>query len=109
MIREIKKARFFKMDSGVVTNTDLLKLSNDLADKGFEELMFIKNKDTDLRVWGLEKGNPELVIISKSDDELMLMEINGMINITKIPKLTQTFNQDGFLDVLYLTGEKKKK
>lgn len=50
MIREIKKARFFKMDSGVVTNTDLLKLSNDLADKGFEELMFIKNKDTDLRV-----------------------------------------------------------
>ncbi|MCK5105724.1 MAG: DUF4252 domain-containing protein [Cyclobacteriaceae bacterium] len=109
MIREIKKARFFKMDSGAVSKADLSKLAKDLTNIGFEEVMFIKDKDTDIRVWGKEKRNPELVIISKSDEELMLLEINGMINIAKIPKLTQTFNQSGFLDVLNLTGEKKKK
>ena len=109
MIREIKKARFFKMDSGAVSKTDLSKLAKDLKNIGFEEVMFIKNKDADIRVWGKQKRNPELVIISKSDEELMLLEINGMINIAKIPKLTQTFNRSGFLDVLNLTGEKKKK
>jgi hypothetical protein len=109
MIREIKKARFFKMDSGAVSKADLSKLEKDLTNIGFEEVMFIKNKDTDIRVWGLDKRNPELVIISKSDEELMLLEINGMLNIAKIPKLTQTFNRSGFLEVLNLTGEKKKK
>ena len=109
MIREIKKARFFKMDSGSVSKSDLSKFEKELANEGFEEVMFIKNKDADIRVWGLEKRNPELVIISKSDDELMLLVINGMLNIAKIPKLTQTFNRSSFLDVLNLTGEKKKK
>ena len=108
MIREIKKARFLKMDSGAVSKTEMNKLITDLVNEGFEEVMFIKNKDTDVRVWGIEKRNPELIIISKSDEELMLLEINGMINIAKIPKLTQTFNRNGFLDVLNLSGKKNK-
>ncbi len=107
MISEIKKARFFKLDSGVVSKDDLVKLEKDLANEGFEEVMFMKNKDMDLRVWGLEKRNSELVILSKQEEEVMLLEINGMINIAKIPKLTQTFNQDGFIDILNLTGIKK--
>lgn len=107
MISDIKKARFFKLDSGVVSKDDLARLEKDLTNEGFEEVMFMKSKDMDLRVWGLEKRNPELVILSKSNEELMLLEINGMINIAKIPKLTQTFNQDGFIDILNLTGIKK--
>lgn len=107
MISEIKKARFFKMDSGVVSKDDLSRLEKDLTKEGFEEVMFMKNKDMDLRVWGLGRRNPELVILLKSGEELMLLEINGMINIAKIPKLTQTFNQKGFIDILNLTGIKK--
>jgi hypothetical protein len=107
MISEIKKARFFKMDSGSVSKEDLSGLEKNLKNEGFEEVMFVKNKDMDLRVWGLEKRNPELVIFSKSDDELMLLEINGMINVAKIPKLTQTFNQEGFIDILNLRKSKK--
>lgn len=107
MISEITKARFFKMDSGAVSKDDLSRLEKDLTKEGFEEVMFMKNKDMDLRVWGMEKRNPELVILSKSGEELMLLEINGMINIAKIPKLAQTFNQDGFIDILNLTGIKK--
>jgi len=102
MIKEIKKARFFKLDSGKVTGEDLRALADELADAGFEEIMFIKNKQMDVRVWGLEKGNPQMVIISKSNEELMLLEVDGMINIAKIPKLAETFNQNAFLDVLNL-------
>ncbi len=108
MIREIKKARFFKLDSGAISKTELNNLMTDIVNEGFEEVMFMKNKDTDVRVWGKENSSPELIIISKSNEELMLLEINGMINVVKIPKLAQTFNRNGFLDVLNLTGKKKK-
>lgn len=107
MISEIKKARFFKMDSGSVSRVDLSNLEKSLTNEGFEEVMFVKNKDMDLRVWALGEKNPELVILSKSGEELMVLEINGIINIAKIPKLTQTFNQEGFMDILKLTGTKK--
>ena len=102
MIRQVKKARFFRMDSGTVSKDDLNNLVSELTEDGFEEVMFVKNKNMDLKVWGLETKNPELVIISKSDEELMLLEINGMINIAKIPKLAETFNQNSFLDILKL-------
>jgi len=102
MIREVKKARFFKMDSGAVSADDLKKLADDLIGAGFEEVMFIKNKEMDVRVWGLERRKPELVIISKSNEDMMVLELEGMINIAKIPELTETFNQNAFLDVLNL-------
>jgi hypothetical protein len=107
MISGIKKARFFKLDSGAASKEDLKEFTGNLTNEGFEEIMFVKNKDMDLKVWGLEKKNPELVILLKSGDETMLLEINGMINVAKIPKLTQTFNQDGFIDLLKLTGTNK--
>lgn len=106
MIREIKKARFFKMDSGAVNNEDLSKLESELRKEGFEEVMFMKSKDMDVKVWGIEKRNPAMVILSKSGEEVMLLEVNGMINITKIPKLTETFNQNSFLDVLNLNAKR---
>lgn len=107
MIKEIKKARFFKLDSAAFSKVDLSSFKESLKSGGFEEIMSIKNLDMDLQVWGLENRIPELVIVSKSENELMLLEINGMINVAKIPKLTQTFSQDGFLDILKLTGAKK--
>jgi len=57
-------------------------------------------KDLNVRVWGIEKTNPEFVIISRSNEELMLLEISGMINIAKIPKLAENFNENAFLDIL---------
>ena len=106
MIREVKKARFFKLDSGAVTGEDLKNLYSELHDAGFEEVMFFKNKQMDVRVWGLEKRKPEMVIISRSNEEIMLLELEGMINIAKIPKLTETFNQNAFLDILNLNQKK---
>lgn len=100
MVREIKKARFFKMDSGAVSQNDLISLADKLMNEGFEEVMYLKNKDLNVRIWGLEKRIPEFVIISRSNEELMLLEISGMINIAKIPKLADNFNQNAFLDIL---------
>ena len=102
MIRHVKKARFFKMDSAKVTNDDLIALTDQLSKGGFEEIMMIKNKEMDVRIWGAEKRIPETIVISKNGFEVMLLEINGMINVAKIPKIMNSFNENAFLDVLNL-------
>ncbi len=102
MIRHVKKARFFRMDSAQVTSDDLIALTDQLSKGGFEEIMFIKNKEMDVRVWGAEKRTPETIVISKNGYEVMLLEINGMINVAKIPKIMNSFNENAFLDVLNL-------
>lgn len=106
LIRNVRKARFFRMDSGMVTKDDLQKLTEELSDEGFEEMMFLKNRDMDVRVWGIEKRIPETIIISKAEHEVMLLEVNGMINIAKIPKIMEAFNENAFLDVLNLNAKK---
>lgn len=108
MIRGIQKARFFKMDSGAVSSDDLQKFTNELSTLGFEEMMFIKNKNMDLQVWALEKKHPETIVISKSEAHVMLLEVTGMINIAKIPGLAESFRENAFLDVLNLNEKKNK-
>jgi hypothetical protein len=108
MIRDIRKARFFKMDSGAVTSHDLQKFTGELSALGFEEIMFIKNREMDLQVWALEKRHPEMIFISKSEEDVLLLEVIGMINIAKIPGLIEKFRQNAFLDVLNLNEKKNK-
>jgi len=109
MIRNIKKARFFKLDSGAVTPEQLSVLSETLIKSGYEEMMEMKSKGNDIKVLGLEKHTPEIVVISRNGDECMLVEVTGMINIAKIPKLIDAFNSGGFLDVLNLNQKKDER
>jgi len=102
MIRDVKKARFFRMDSAAVSNEDLREFTASLTKDGFEEIMFMKNKEMDLRIFGVEKRTPETIIISKNQHEVMVLEVNGMINVAKIPKIMESFNKNAFLDVLNL-------
>ncbi|MDZ7608659.1 MAG: DUF4252 domain-containing protein [Cyclobacteriaceae bacterium] len=106
MIREIKKARFFRLDSGAVTPSELSALSESLIKSGYEEMMVMKSPDIDIAVLGLEKHIPEFVVISRKGDECMLLEVAGILNIAKIPKLMDAFNNGGFLDVLNLKNKK---
>jgi hypothetical protein len=105
MIREVKKARFFRMDSGAVSSQELAELTNSLLQSGLQELMFIKKKEMDVQVLGIEKKVPETIVISKNGDELMLLEINGMINVAKLPKIMDSFSENAFLNVLDLNSK----
>ena len=106
MIKEIEKARFFKLDSGAATQADIAVLGNELRKAGYEEMMVMKSKKNDIEVLGLEKHTPEIVVISRNGNECMLLELKGMINIAKIPKLMEAFNSGAFLDVFNLNDKK---
>lgn len=106
MIRGIKKARFFQMDSGAVSSDELIAFITLLADKGFEEMLNVRNKKLDMQVWGIEKRLPEMILIFRSGQELYLLEIQGMINVAKVPKLIDSFSESAFLNVLDLKNKK---
>ncbi len=108
MISELKKARYLKLDSGVVTQEDLAVLGEKLLKAGYEEMMVMKSAKTDIRILGLEKSVPEVVVIARDGYECNIMEITGMINLAKIPKLLESFNSGGFLDVLNLNKQKNE-
>jgi len=105
MIRHVKKARFFRMDSGSVTKEDLQSLTAKLSEYGFEEIMMVRNKKMDMRIWGLDRRTPETIVISKNGYEVMLLEVEGMINVAKLPKIMESFNENAFLNVLDLKGK----
>jgi hypothetical protein len=105
MIRHVKKARFFRMDSAAVTPEDLRKLTTTLSEDGFEEMMTVKNKEMDLSIWGLNQRIPETVVISKNGYDVMLLEVEGMINVAKLPRIMESFNENAFLNVLDLNSK----
>ena len=109
MIREVEKARFIRLDSGQFTKEEISELITSLQSEGYEEVMSFRDKKQDISVLAMEKKIPEFVMLSRAPDQVMILEMKGMVNVAKIPKLTQTFSENGFLNVLDLYGNKKKK
>jgi hypothetical protein len=106
MIRHVKKARFYNLDTGTVAPEDIGRLAGQLAASGFEQLMFMKSEEMDIQLWGIEAKEPETIMISQTGHEVMILEIVGMVNIAKVPKLMDTFDDNAFLDVLNLNQKK---
>jgi hypothetical protein len=106
MIRHVKKARFYNLDTGTVAPEDIGRLAGQLAASGFEQLMFMKSEEMDIQSWGIEAKEPETIMISQTGHEVMILEIVGMVNIAKVPKLMDTFDDNAFLDVLNLNQKK---
>ena len=109
MIREVEKARFIRLDSGQFTKEEISELITSLQSEGYEEVMSFRDKKQDMSVLAMEKKIREFVMLSKAPDQVMILEMKGMVNVAKIPKITQTFSENGFLNVFDLYGNKKKK
>jgi hypothetical protein len=64
---------------------------------GFEELMSVRDKDTDMKFYTLEKGGKisELVMVLGGSDQFMLLTIFGEIDLKEISKIGKSVNIDG--------------
>lgn len=77
----------------------------------YEELMAVRDKDTDMKFYILEKspGNiSELVMLSGNGKDFMLMSLFGEIDLKQVSRIGRKMNVDG-LDKLEKMDEKKKK
>jgi len=64
----------------------------------YEELMTVRDKDSDMRFMIQEKGSiiTELLMIAGSDDSFLLLSLIGDIDLKQISKLSKSMDIDGF-------------
>jgi hypothetical protein len=72
----------------------------------FDELMSIRDGDTDMKFMIKEKGNiiSELLMIGGGDNEFYIMSIVGDIDLKQISKLSSKMNIDGLQNLEKLKG-----
>ena len=111
MVRDIQKMRYFQWSAENFQEIDEKNLIRDLLEENFEECMSIKGREMDLMVYGHDqhRKQPELIAIVKTGDKVQMLDIQGMVNVTKIPDLINSLNADDFFNVLDLNKNKKKK
>jgi len=100
LVEGFKKGQFFSLSNTSENSRLVSKLKEDMIREGFEEAMFYKSRGRDVTVYLLEKNTPKIAAILESDSTFNIIQVEGLINITKIPALMQYFDKADYLDVL---------
>lgn len=83
--------------------------ANKMLPKGeYEELMYVRDKDKDMRFFISEKSGKinELVMIAGGSNEFMLLSIFGEIDLKQISKIGKKMEVDGLKDLERLKDSK---
>lgn len=77
----------------------------------YEELMYVRDKEKDMRFFIREKGGKinELVMISGGNDEFMLLTLFGEIDLKQISKIGRKMDVDGLKNLEKLNDKKDNK
>ena len=109
LIEGFRKGQVFTLS--VTPENSLLvdDLKNNMTDEGFEEAMFYKSKDRNVTVYLWERKIPKIAAIIESDSTFNIVQVEGLINIAKIPALLENFDKADYLDVLDVINYKPNK
>ena len=100
LVEEFKKGQFYSI-SNTPENSELVrKLKIDMVDEGYEEAMFYKSRDRDVIVYLWERKVPKIAAVIESDSTFNIIQIEGLINVAKIPELMEYFDRADYLNVL---------
>ncbi len=77
----------------------------------YEELMYVRDKDKDMRFFIREKSGKidELVMIAGGNDDFMLLTLFGEIDLKQISKIGSKMEVDGLKDLDRLKDHKRDK
>lgn len=77
----------------------------------YEELMYVRDKEKDMRFFINEKGGKisELVMIAGGSNDFMLLSVFGEIDLKQISKIGSKMDVDGLKDLERLQDNKKNK
>jgi hypothetical protein len=108
LIGDFEKGEFYSL-SNTPENSDLVnQLKNDMIKEGFEEAMMYNARDRDVTVYVRERKVPKIAAILETDSTYNIIQIEGLINITKIPKLIKYFDKADYLNVLEIIQTPQK-
>ena len=105
MIQDIEKGKYFSYPVSDEISSELKTLEKELTENGYEEILELKNKEISARVFLLEKKTPILTAFIRNNETINILELEGMINPVKIPKLMENFNDEEFLNILNIGNQ----
>jgi hypothetical protein len=109
-ISKIKGLRILAKDDAR-NSRELYKEALSIVPKDFEELMFVRDKDEDMKFL-IRESSPgkisELLMIAAGNDDFKMLSLFGEIDLKKVGKIGSKMNIDG-LDKLHKMDDKDKK
>lgn len=108
MVKNVREGRYYIVDINQHADSAVNFLKEEILKEGYEELMSIKSKHNDIAIYAVEEKNPTVVAIARTDTVYNIVEMQGMINVVKIPKILDTFKNNEFLNILSLSDKKKR-
>ncbi|MBX2946225.1 MAG: DUF4252 domain-containing protein [Cyclobacteriaceae bacterium] len=110
-ISKIKGLRIIGKENTSDARNLYKEASSVILQNKFEELMSVRDKDTDMKFYIIEKGPgkiSELIMVSGSQKDFMIMTLFGEIDLKQVSRIGQKMNVSG-LDKLEKIDEKGKK
>ena len=109
-ISKIKGLRVLAKDDAR-DSRELYKEALSIIPKEYEELMFVRDKDQDMKFLIKESGGKisELLMIAAGNDDFKMLSLFGEIDLKKVSKIGSRMNIDGLQHLNKMDkGEKKK-
>lgn len=100
LIEDFVKGQYFIFAKDSINEILIDQLETDMADEGYEEAMSYRAKNGNAIIFVQERKVPKIAAIHETDSTYNIVQIEGYVNIAKIPKLLQEFDNDKFLNVL---------
>lgn len=112
-ISKIKGLRVIAKDDAR-DSRELYKEALSIVPKDYEELMFVRDKDQDMKFLIKESGGKisELLMIAAGNDDFKMLSLFGEIDLKKVSKIGSRMNIDGLEQLRKMDkgdkGDKKK-
>lgn len=100
MVEDFRKGQLFVIKINEENDKLVEKLRKDISKEGYEEAMSFDSPSQQALVYVLDEKVPKMAAIMQSDSLYRIFQVEGLINIAKLPKVMQSFDSDDYLNVL---------
>lgn len=109
LIEPIEKLLFYRLDSSSSASRSYRSIMNQYIENGYEEYAQVFGGDYDIYILGKERKVQEWVGVIKQGSDAYAFYLTGQVNWQKIPKLTETIQQNDMLNLFDMLPENKKR
>lgn len=99
-VEEFVMGKYFRMSNTSENSILIEELKAKMKNEGYEEAMSIKNKDQHVEVYVLERKVPLISAIFEEDSSFSIAQVEGIINIAKIPEFLKNYDNDDYINLL---------
>ena len=104
MVENIEKLLIYSLDSTAKKDKSYHTVFEKYRTQGYSKYASMWGGGTNFSIYGNESRTNELVGLFEAKNDLYVFYLIGMVDISKIPALLQSFNRDDMFDVFSNSG-----